>query len=133
MGMHVVNIEDDRPLRDILRVSFQVIDPYMNLHQFTSADEALPYIEQNAQNIDLFVLDIRLPGTMDGIQIARKIRQLGCLGRIVLTSAFSSPDVDFLNSLNVEYFPKPWHIMDLTHKLFEQRVIAPAAKMLGLK
>jgi DNA-binding response OmpR family regulator len=133
MSIHVVNIEDDRPLRDILRVAFQVVDPYVKLQQFTSGDEALPYIEQNGQTIDLFVLDIRLPGTMSGIEVAQKIRELKYPGRIIVTSAYFSPDANLLSSLNVEYFPKPWHIMDLTHKLFQQRVIVPAAKIMMMK
>src|SRR5437016_9902803 len=112
MSTHVVNIEDDRSLRDILRVAFQVVEPRINLHQFGSADEALPYIEENAQDIDLFVLDIRLPGTMNGIEIAQKLHERNCKARVVLSSAFSSPDQEQLNSLNAEYVPKPWHIME---------------------
>jgi DNA-binding response OmpR family regulator len=121
MSTHIVNIEDDRPLRDILRVAFQVVEPNVKLHQFTSADEAFPYIDQYAQSIDLFVLDIRLPGSMDGLQIAQKLRERNYTGRIVVTSAFASPDQAFLTSLNIEYFPKPWRLMDLTHRVLQPR------------
>ena len=133
MGTHIVNIDDDRSLRDVLRVAFQAIDPRVNLHQFGSGDEALPYIEQHIQNIDLFVIDMRLPGTMTGVQIAQKIRERNCSGRIILSSAFALPDPAMLRSLNVEYFPKPWHIMELAQKMGQQRFAMPTAKLLIAK
>jgi len=135
MNLHVVNVEDDRSLRDILRVAFQAIEPRVDLHQFTSGDEAIPYIEQHARDIDLFVIDIRLPGTMNGMQIAQRIRERNCTGRLILTSAFSLPDQALLNALNIEYFPKPWHIIDLAQILMQQRITIsqPTARLFVAK
>ena len=135
MPVHVVNIEDDRSLRDILRFAFQAVDPRINLHQFGNGDEALPYIEQHARDIDLFLVDMRLPGTMNGIQIAQKIREQNCAGRVILTSAFALPDLVLLKSLDLEYFPKPWHIMELAQKLVQQRITIsqPTARLFVAK
>ena len=120
--MHVVHIEDERPLRDILKIAFQATEPRINLFQFISGDEAMPYIQQHVHSIDLFVLDIRLPGTMSGLDIAHKIRALRCPGYVVLTSAYSPPDDTLLAALRCEYYPKPWHILDLTQKLLKYRL-----------
>ena len=117
--MHVVHLEDDGPLREILKVAFEAADPSVELHQFVSSNAAIEYIEKNLNEIDLFVLDIRVPGTMNGIQVAEKIRELNAQGAIVLTSAYQAPERDFLNKLQCEWFPKPWHIMETTKKLFE--------------
>ena len=127
MSIHIVHIEDDRMLRDILRISFQTADPEVQLKQYTTGDEAMPYIEQYGQTIDLFIVDMRLPGTLNGLQIAQKIRELGYPGHLVLTSAYSSPSPEWLMSLSAEYLPKPWHILDLTRKLLEYR-LAPTVK-----
>jgi CheY-like chemotaxis protein len=126
--MSVVHVEDERPLRDILGIAFRAAEPGINLHQFTSGDEALGYIEANGLDIDLFVLDIRLPGTMNGVQIAQKVRDLHLPGYIVLTSAYQAPDHDLLSALHSEYYPKPWHLFELTEKLLKYRMSKSAAQ-----
>lgn len=118
MPTHVVHLEDDGPLRDILKVALKAAEPQINLHQFISGDEAVRYIEQHIAEIDLFVLDIRVPGSMNGMQVAQKIRDLKCEGTIVVTSAYRPPDRQLLDTLDCEWFPKPWHLMDATQKLF---------------
>ena len=122
MSFHVVNVEDDKPLRGILSAAFRAVVPEINLHQFVTADEALPYIQENKQDIDLYVLDIRLPGQMNGVQLAQKIREIECNGYVVLTSAYTPPSRDVLAEIHGEYYPKPWHIMDLTEKLSNYRI-----------
>jgi DNA-binding response OmpR family regulator len=120
--MHIVHIEEDRPLSDMLRMAFQTIEPNLILKQFTSAEIALPYVQQYRQTIDLFILDIRLPGSMDGLTFAQMLREENYPGHIVLTSSSSSLDHAILKAPNVEFVPKPWHIIDLTPKLLQYRI-----------
>lgn len=117
--MHVVHLEDDAPLREILRASFQAADPEIDLIQFFKSDDALEYIEENVDAIDLYIFDIRVPGSLDGLQLARRVRELDAPGVIVLTSAYTPPKRELLLELGCEWFPKPWHIMETTKKLFE--------------
>ena len=117
--MHVVHLEDDGPLREILKVAFQAASPTIDLHQFLDSDSALEYIEKNLDTIQLYVLDIRVPGKLNGIELAQKIRELSKRGTIVLTSAYAAPPREMLTILHCEWFPKPWHIMETTKKLFE--------------
>jgi DNA-binding NtrC family response regulator len=116
---HVVHLEDDGPLRDILKLAFEAFEPEINLRQFENSDETLAYIEQHRDGIELYILDIRVPGTMNGLQVAEKIRELKCPGVVVITSAYSKPSNEFLASLSCEWFPKPWHIMETMQKLFQ--------------
>src|SRR5689334_1294741 len=125
-AMHIVHIEDDRPLRDILKMSFTTVDSSINMQQFTSGDEALPYIEQHKHTIDLFILDFRLPGSMTGLQIAKKLREENCPGNIVLTSAFTINKSEVPSSLNIEILPKPWHIIEITPRLLQYRLDSTA-------
>lgn len=117
--MHVLHLEDDNPLCEILRVAFEAADPTIDMHQFGNSDEALKYIQETEKPINLYILDIRVPGSMNGLELAHKIRELEKPGAIVLTSAFEPPDRDKLNELKSDWFPKPWHIMETTKKLFE--------------
>ncbi len=120
--MRIVHVEDDKLLRDILKRAFQLSNFEIELEQFASGDEALPYIEQCSAGVDLFILDICLPGSLNGMQVAQNLRDLQFPGHIVLTSAYGSPDPDWLASLNLEYLPKPWYVRDLLLKLPQYRV-----------
>ncbi len=115
--MHIVHVEDDKLLSDILKRSLQLSNYPICLEQFEDGDAALPYVQQNLQSVDLFILDICLPGTMTGAQLAERIRGLGYPGYIILTSAFGSPDPNWLRANRLEYMPKPWYIRDLMTKL----------------
>jgi CheY-like chemotaxis protein len=120
--LHVVNVEDDRDLQRLMSMAFKESEPTINLQQFVSGDQALPYITQHAQNIDLFVLDIMLPGKYNGIEIAQQIRKLGAPGYITLTSAFAEPNMELLSDLRAEFYPKPLHILDIIPRLSNYRL-----------
>lgn len=120
--MHVVQIEDDKPLKEILKVTLEAAEPKLNLHQFISGDEAIPYIRQNMETIDLIIVDIRLPGELNGVQIAELIRGLNYAGNMVLTSAYARPNSEVLKTLRSEFYPKPWHIIDITNKLLRLKL-----------
>lgn len=130
---YVVHLEDDGPLREILKVAFQATDPNVNLKQFISSDEVVAHIKPNIQLIDLFVLDIRVPGSIDGLAVAHKIRELGSDAPIILTSAYRPPGREVVELLKLEWMSKPWHIMEIAQRLVslakEQR--AKAAKALA--
>lgn len=120
--LHVVNIEDDRDLQRLMAMAFKESEPNLNLAQFVSGDQALPYIQENKDNIDLYVLDIMLPGKYNGIEIAQHIRDMGAPGYIALTSAFAEPNDDLLTALRAEFFPKPLHILDIIPRLASYRL-----------
>lgn len=115
--MCIVHLEDDGPLREILKIALSTADPKLNIKQFISSDEALQFIQANLDTIALFVLDIRVPGDVDGIGVAEKIRALGSTRPIVVTSAFRKPKQDTLAHLNITWMPKPWHILDAAERL----------------
>ena len=122
MAIHIVHVEDDLSLNDILKVTITAAEPTANLHQFISGDDALLYIKDHCNVIDLFILDIRLPGKTNGLEVAQEIRNLGCPGFIMMTSAFSSPGQEWLASNKAEFVPKPWHILELTQVLLKYRL-----------
>src|SRR5689334_18449891 len=100
---YVVHLEDDGPLREILKVAFQATDPHVNLQQFISGDEVVAHIKPIIDTIDLFVLDIRVPGSIDGLGVARKIREFGSEAPIILTSAYRPPERELIQSLSLEW------------------------------
>lgn len=112
---HILHLEDDGPLREILHVALSAADPTIKLKQFISSDEAIAHIKAHLDTIDLFILDIRVPGSKNGIEVAEEIRRLGSSRPIIITSAFRKPEQHRLDSLNCTWMPKPWHILE-AHK-----------------
>ncbi|GAB4516123.1 MAG: hypothetical protein OHK0046_20840 [Anaerolineae bacterium] len=115
--MHVLQLEDDNPLREIMKVALVAMRPDIVLKQFVNSDDALAYITEHVHDIDLFILDIRVPGSMDGVTVAQKIRELGCPGIIAITSAYRRPDRKRLAELDCQWLAKPWHVMEVMDKL----------------
>lgn len=120
--LHVVHVEDDAGIQGVLKLSFEQAEPTINLRQYSRGEEALSYIERHSQDIDLFILDVRLPGKLSGIDLAHKIRLMGCPGYIILSSANWEPGPDILTTLRCEYLPKPRHILDVVPRLNHYRV-----------
>lgn len=115
--MRILHLEDDGPLRDILRIALTAASRKLDMKQCTSSDEAMTYAIANLKDIDLYILDIRVPGSMNGVEFAEKLRELGATGRIVITSAYGRPSKEKLTALEAEWMPKPWHILDAPQKL----------------
>ena len=115
--MHILHLEDTRPLRDIFKATLTAIRPGCEIHQFMTSDDAVAYIQEHGADVDLFVLDVRVPGSMDGVSVAQLVNALGCTGAIVMTSAYMSPGRDQLTSLNAHWFQKPWQIEDVQQML----------------
>jgi DNA-binding LytR/AlgR family response regulator len=131
MPIHVVQIDSDRHSRSLSKSIFRVAEPSINLRQFVTADEALPYIEQQGHLVDLFLIDIPLSGAMNGVQLAQAIRDLKCPGFIVLTSAYAAPSYEKLVSLHSEFCAKPWHILTLARQLPQYKLAKSAAAHQG--
>ena len=117
MAINIVHIEDDKLLQDVLKRSLKDRETEINLQQFSNGDSALEYLAQNDQPVDLFLIDVRLPGHMDGIEVAQAIRDMHRPSVIIITSALTSPRREVLETLQCEYVPKPWHVMDITRRL----------------
>jgi CheY-like chemotaxis protein len=115
--MHILHLEDDGPLREILKIALEAVDPDCDLKQFISSDEADEYFRSNHPKIDLYILDIRVPGSMNGMQLAEKIRTIDTTGAIVMTSAYGRPKEDFLKTNKCEWCTKPWHILETPQML----------------
>lgn len=116
-NLQILHLEDDGPLRDVLKVALQLRDPECEVHQFVGSDDALSYIEDNIGEIDLFVLDIRVPGKLNGVEVAQRVRELKSEAVIVITSAYRAPERSLLQQLDCQWFPKPWHIMETSQHI----------------
>ena len=62
--MHIMHLEDRKPLRDMLKSTLDLMRPGCIIQQFASGDDAADYVRQYGHEVDLFLLDMRVPGSM---------------------------------------------------------------------
>ena len=106
---------DNRQSRTILVVEDEVLVRMMLADQLrqagfmvieaSNADEALLLLRQNLVRIEAVISDVGMPGSIDGLGLARVIRSEYPELRIVLVSGYHTslegPDFD-------DFFPKPY-------------------------
>lgn len=115
--MHIVHLEDDAELAEMLRLALVTLEPDLKVKHFQSWDKAAGHIENTWPFIDLFIIDVRLPGSMDGLEVTRKIREMGSTVPVFITSAFEMPDRNILQRLDSTWIAKPWYMMTLTQQI----------------
>jgi hypothetical protein len=114
--LHIFHLEDEKHLCDILNIALRTSDAQIDLVQFGDSDEGLAYVQQYVDRIDLYVLDIRVAGSLTGLQMAQKIRELGTKAPIMVTSAFQLPRTPDLAALDFVWMAKPWRVPELRDK-----------------
>lgn len=108
--MHIVQLEDDPHLTKILRLALHNVQPDIRLTHFTNSDSLLAFADHTIDVVDTFVLDIRVPGGMDGLEVASRLRARFPDAAIVLTTAYAPPARAHLIQLGADYIQKPWQI-----------------------
>lgn len=111
----VLVVEDDFLLRldaaDMIQAAgFRVIEA-------GSADEAIAILEARA-DIAVVFTDIQMPGSMDGLKLARAVRGRWPPIKIIATSGLSHIHEDDLPE-GGRFLPKPYNAMQITGVLVE--------------
>ena len=103
-------VEDEKDLANL-------VDTYLKKEGyetkvFFDGEEALPHI---GDNVDLWILDIMLPGSINGYELLRKIREVKSSMPIIFTSA-RDEDIDRVLGLELgsdDYISKPYSLREL--------------------
>ncbi|VAX06351.1 Two-component system sensor histidine kinase/response regulator hybrid [hydrothermal vent metagenome] len=111
---HIMVVDDEARHRNLI---YDFLHPFgFIVHQADSAEQALALL--NELSIDLFLLDISMPG-MDGWQLLKLIRQRGINTPVIILSADPYEDVS-LNQDKAEfqaYINKPLRLEKLLEQL----------------
>jgi CheY-like chemotaxis protein len=103
-------VEDDPDIRELAAALLE--DTELDVVEVESADAAVAYLRERGGEVAMMFADIRLPGTMDGVQLARAACTLWPTIRIVLTSGDPGAVSDDLPD-GVTFMPKPWRGLDV--------------------
>jgi DNA-binding NtrC family response regulator len=110
--MNILHLEDDRHLLDIMETAIKAFIRRADIHQFVNSNQAVEFIEQAHRTVDIYILDIRVQGELNGIEVARSIRQVDPYTPIIITSAYQKPPRQVLSTLQSRWMEKPWYVLD---------------------
>jgi len=103
-------VEDDPDLRDLAAALLEETD--LDVVEVESADAALAYLQERGGEVAMMFADVRLPGEMDGVQLAKAACTLWPTIRIVLTSGDPGAVSGDLPD-GVTFMPRPWRGLDV--------------------
>lgn len=107
---HVAIVEDDPDVRALAGALLE--ETALEVVEVESAEAAIAYLKDQGSEVAMMFADVRLPGEMDGIQLAKAACTLWPTMRIVLTSGDPGAASDDLPDC-VTFMPKPWRGLDV--------------------
>jgi CheY-like chemotaxis protein len=103
-------VEDDRDVRDLAAALLE--ETPLDVVEVESAEAALDCLQERGGEVAMIFADIRLPGPMDGVQLAKAACTLWPTIRVVLTSGAVADELDDLPEC-VTFMLKPWRGLDV--------------------
>jgi CheY-like chemotaxis protein len=103
-------VEDDPDVRALAAVL--LAETPLDVVEVASAEAALDCLQDRGGEVAMMFADVRLPGEMDGVQLAKAACTLWPTIRIVLTSGDPGAGLADLPDC-VTFMPKPWRGLDV--------------------
>ncbi len=114
VGRTVVIVEDEYLVRDYATALLEVLG--FPIADFPSGDAALDYLDRHASEVFVLFTDIRMPGSIDGVELARRVRASWPWIKIMISSGqVEAADVGLPK--DVQFFPKPWVPIELLNAM----------------
>jgi DNA-binding NtrC family response regulator len=115
-------VEDDAAVRDLATAVLEETD--LGVIACESAEDALSVLERDDVTVALLFADVRLPGKMDGVSLARAVGRRWPDVRVVVTSGalrdIALPD-------RAVFMQKPWRALDVLVQAERATLAAKAA------
>jgi len=98
----------------------------------TNAAEALEHLNQRSRDIDLVVTDVKMPGDMDGAELAFTVHSRWPTIGLIVLSGYFDPKISRL-PMGCAFLAKPYRLPDLLLMINQQlgflSVAKPASKL----
>src|ERR1700755_2173973 len=102
-GSIVLVVEDDPSVRALAAALLEETD--LQVMECEDAEQAFAALCKHGDEIALIFADVRLPGLLDGVDLAQRVKLLWPKIRMVVTTGYPSARLDELPD-NVVYMPK---------------------------
>src|SRR6266404_1229323 len=106
----VLIVEDDAEVRSLAAMLLE--DEQLDIIECESAEAALAIMLIGGREVGMIFADVRLPGVMDGVDLAWEVKLRWPLLPVILTSGLPRERVGDL-PLGVDYVPKPWQPLNV--------------------
>lgn len=103
-------VEDDPDVRDLAAALLE--ETLLDVVEVESAEAALECLQERGGEVAMMFVDVRLPGEMDGVQLAKAACTLWPTIRIVLTSGDPGALSEDMPEC-VTFMAKPWRGLDV--------------------
>jgi CheY-like chemotaxis protein len=103
-------VEDDAELRWLTATLLE--ESELDIVECESAEAALAVMLMRGPDVTMIFADIRLPGVMDGVDLAREVKMRWPHLTVVLTSGNPGERINHLPP-GVLYMPKPWQPLNV--------------------
>ncbi|MGN0349987.1 MAG: LytR/AlgR family response regulator transcription factor [Roseburia sp.] len=123
--MRVIYVDNEIPLLDNFRLTAEDIPGIKSLHLFQKGAEALKWTEENS--VDVAFLDIDMP-IMNGIELAKRLKQLDWDIRIIFVTAFAQYALQAFGVDAIGYLLKPYTKDEVERELAKAALIRPRPK-----
>lgn len=92
-----------------------------------NAAEALEHLNERSSDIDLIVTDVKMPGEMDGAELAFTVRSRWPTIGLIVVSGYFDPKISRL-PMGCAFLPKPYRLPDLRLVVDQQLGFLSVAK-----
>jgi CheY-like chemotaxis protein len=117
MMSDLVLVVEDEPL--IREMTLEFLDEAgLNTTAAASADEALAILESQSKRICLLFTDVRMPGQMDGLDLARTTMTRWPHIKVIITSGMFNKSTDVVPK-GAEFIAKPWLPLEMLTKVMQ--------------
>ena len=103
-------LEDEPEVRFLAATILEETD--LRVVEMESAEDALAFLRENASDVAMIFADVRLPGRIDGLDVARIAAESWPWINVVVTSGAMDRSLDELPD-TATFMPKPWRALDV--------------------
>ncbi len=103
-------VEDDPMVRELAAALLEESD--LRVVECEDAEQAFASLCKFGEEIALIFADVRLPGLLDGVDLAQRAKVLWPHITMVVTTGYPGARLEALPD-NVVYMPKPWLALDV--------------------
>jgi len=103
-------IEDEPQVRSLAATILEETD--LRVVEAETGEEALAFLRNSAPDVAMIFADVKLPGNIDGVDLARIAAASWPWIKVVLTSGAMDHSLNDLPG-STTFMPKPWRALDV--------------------
>jgi DNA-binding NtrC family response regulator len=103
-------VEGDRDIRELAAALLEETD--LQVAEVDSAEAAVAYMEERGSEVAMVFAELRLPGAMDGADLAQTVAKFWPGAQLLVTSGDPGDRIACLPE-GVTFMPKPWRALDV--------------------